>query len=199
MQAFLHLLRLRVFRPRVIGMASAAALVTLVMAGIEPAQASPGQYLTRSQFLQQVFGEAPIDSSSFIVDSELREQIEDVLNHRFDRLRVRYWRDGDTTAWVLDEIGKTEPITIGVAVEHGRVHSVRVLEFRESRGWEVRYPFFTDQFRGAGLDSDTTIDRSIDGITGATLSVTAVDKIVRLALIFDERVRAEHAEPAGPS
>jgi hypothetical protein len=35
----------------------------------------------------------------------------------------------------LDEIGKELPITIGVAVESGAIHNVRVLEFRESRGY----------------------------------------------------------------
>jgi hypothetical protein len=116
----------------------------------------------------------------------LRERVESVLGHRFAMLRVRYWYDGDTTAWILDEIGKEEPITIGVTVGGGAVDMVRVLEFRESRGFEVRYPFFTDQFSGATLGNDRTIDKHIDGITGATLSVRAVNGVVKMALILHE-------------
>lgn len=61
---------------------------------------------------------------------------------------------GHESAWVLNEIGKDLPITIGVAVQQGTIEMVRILWFRESRGWEVRYPFFTDQFHDASLDAD---------------------------------------------
>jgi hypothetical protein len=64
-----------------------------------------------------------------------------------------------------------------------------VLEFRESRGWEIRYPFFTDQYAGTELNDNDGIDRAIDGITGATLSVNAANKVVRVALICDESLR----------
>jgi Na+-translocating ferredoxin:NAD+ oxidoreductase RnfG subunit len=63
-----------------------------------------------------------------------------------------------------------------------------VLEFRESRGWEVRYPFFTDQFVEAKLDQNERLDRNIDGITGATLSVNAVTRIARIALFLHEHI-----------
>jgi hypothetical protein len=159
------------------------------------AQAAPGRYLEVGEFLASAFDAVPDETETLFVDAELREEIESVLGHRFTRLRLRYWQDSGTTAWVLDEIGKTEPITIGVVVEEGSVRQVRILEFRESRGWEVRFPFFTDQYVGAGLRADKGIDRSIDGITGATLSVAAVDKVVRVALICDERVRSA-ASPA---
>ncbi len=61
---------------------------------------------------------------------------------------------------------------------------VRVREFREARGWEVRYPVFTDQFNDVRLDGGDELDRQIDGITGATLSVNAVARVVRLALFL---------------
>jgi uncharacterized protein with FMN-binding domain len=159
--------------------------------------AESGRYLGIDEFLASVFASVPSEPDALVVDSELRERIESVLGHRFPGLRLRYWDDGATTAWILDEIGKTEPITIGVAIRDGRVASVRVLEFRESRGWEVRYPFFTEQFTGARIEADDAIDREIDGITGATLSVVAVEKTVRAALVLDERVRK--SQPASSS
>ncbi|HEY5665797.1 MAG TPA: FMN-binding protein, partial [Gammaproteobacteria bacterium] len=37
-------------------------------------------------------------------------------------------------------------------------------------------------------------DRAIDGITGATLSVKAMNKVVRIALLLDRRVRGAREE-----
>ena len=91
---------------------------------------------------------------------------------------------------MLEEIGKELPITIGVTIRDGSITNVKVLEFRESRGWEVKYPFFTDQFRDASLDKKHRLDRDIDGITGATLSVSAVTRIARVALILHENITA---------
>ena len=112
-------------------------------------------------------------------------------------MRLHYWQQGETTAWILEEIGKTEPITIGVSIEAGKVRNVRVLTFRESRGWEIRYPFFTEQYLGASLDENHGLDRAIDGITGATLSVAAMNKVVRIALLLDRRVRAAGEDLSG--
>ena len=102
-----------------------------------------------------------------------------MLGHDFKSLRVRYWYDGAKSAWVLDEIGKEMPITIGVSVAAGAIDNVRVLEFRESRGWEVRYPFFTDPFTEAWLAPNERLDKKIDGITGATISSKAIANILR--------------------
>jgi hypothetical protein len=65
---------------------------------------------------------------------------------------------------------------------------MQVLIYRESYGWEVRYPFFTDQFTGLQLDDDLHLTDSIDGISGATLSVNALTKLSRLALYLHNEV-----------
>ncbi len=159
-----------------------------------PALAGPGgeagRYLETDAYLRSVFeGNAPAARTLWVA-GELRSGVERMLGHKFAALRVRYWFDGKKSAWVLDEIGKELPITIGVAVSGDAIENVRVLEFRESRGWEVRYPFFTDQFAGARLGPNDRLDRRIDGITGATLSVGAVTRIARVALILHEHVAA---------
>lgn len=150
--------------------------------------AGGGRYVTHAEFLDNVFpGGAPARNTLW-VQGDLRQTIESYLDHPFASLRVSYWRDGEKTAWILDEIGKELPITIGVTVGDGAIHQVRILEFRESRGWEVRYPFFTDQFRHARLKTDGALDRRIDGISGATLSVGAVTRMARVALLLHEKV-----------
>jgi len=144
------------------------------------------------EFLDVAFRGAQPEAALLWVDDGLRASIEQLLGHRFDLLRVRYWRHGDATAWIFDEVGKEKPITIGVSIVAGAVENVRVLEFRESRGWEVRHPFFTDQFAGVRASADLGFDRQIDGITGATLSVAAVSRAVRLGLFLSEKIGNSH-------
>ena len=168
------------------------ALLMLLVSG--PVFAGPaaesGRYIEKDVYLQSVFAEGIPAVKTLWVAGELREGIEQVLGHSFASLRVRYWLDGERSAWILDEIGKELPITIGVAVADGAIDNVQILEFRESRGWEVKYPFFTDQFDNARLDPDTRLDRRVDGITGATMSVNAVTRIARVALLLHEHVTA---------
>lgn len=166
------------------------ALLSLFLLG--PAIAGPGgeagRYIETEDYIRSAFVEELPAPSTLWVSGDLRDTVERVLGHRFNSLRVRYWFDGETSVWILDEIGKELPITIGVTVSDAAINNVRVLEFRESRGWEVKYPFFTDQFVDARLKPDERLDRSIDGITGATLSVGAVTRIARVALLMHEHI-----------
>lgn len=143
-----------------------------------------GRYMEVEDYLAKAFPAGTPAASTLWVSGALRETVEQVLGHRFGSLRTRYWFDGATSVWVLDEIGKEMPITIGVTIRDARIQDIKVLEFRESRGWEVKYPFFTDQFKDARLDGGARLDRDIDSITGATLSVGAVTRIAKVALIF---------------
>ncbi|MDP6979743.1 MAG: FMN-binding protein [Myxococcota bacterium] len=152
-------------------------------------QASAAEvYQTPAAFVAEAFPDAPPLAKAVWVTGDLQQEVERVLGHRYRDLRVRYWVSGDRSAWILDEIGKVEPITLGVVVEAGHIEAVKVLTYRESRGWEIRFPFFMDQYRGARVDADTQLDRDIDGISGATLSVRAATKVARLALVLDRAV-----------
>ena len=152
-----------------------------------------GTYLSEAAFLRQAFAGEPPPPRVLWLAGPLKEQVRRVLGHPYGRLRVRYWLRGPRSAWILEEIGKERPITIGFAVEGGRIALARVLVFRESRGDEIRHPAFTRQFHGAGLRGEA-LDRPIDGITGATLSVRAMRRLARLALVLDRAVR--QAPPA---
>ena len=46
---------------------------------------------------------------------EARTGIERLIGHPYPGVRVRYCAKDGTTAWILDEVGKTEPITSGIA------------------------------------------------------------------------------------
>jgi len=131
------------------------------------------------------------------LDAEVKARVEELVDRSFPGVRVRYCRAATRTGWILDEIGKTEPITTGVVVNGGQVERVRVLVFRESRGGEVHREAFVRQYDAARLTADDTLDRSIDGITGATLSVYALNRQVKLALYLDE-VAGQSATRASP-
>lgn len=148
-----------------------------------------GRYISSSDYVSSAFPDGAPEVSTLWVTGELRNIVEDILGHRFAELRLRYWFDGLTSVWILNEIGKELPITIGVTVTDDAIRNVQVLEFRESRGWEVRYPFFTDQFNNAKLDDRGDLDRKIDGITGATLSVRAVTRIANIALLLHGNIK----------
>jgi hypothetical protein len=146
-------------------------------------------YLAPEKFLAESFGGNAPRPSVLWIAGDTRDAVEKILGHSAGALRVRYWSQEGRTAWILEEIGKTEPITTGIVVDKGAIARVNVLMYRESRGWEVRYPFFTDQFKGATLTAMRELDRNIDGISGATLSVRALTRLARVALLLDAEVR----------
>lgn len=143
-----------------------------------------GDYMSAQEFISSSFSGSPPPASLLWLPAEAKKQASQIVNRDYRAPRVRYWAEQQRSAWIFEEIGKELPITIGVVVENNAVSAVKILAFRESRGDEVRYPFFTKQFIGATLDPKLGLDRNIDGITGATLSVYAVQRAVRLALYF---------------
>lgn len=149
------------------------------------------QYLTPEQFLQENLAAELPKPSVLWLTKDISKQVEKIIGHAPTQLRQRYWSAGDKTAWILEEVGKEEPITAGFVVSANKIVQVRVLTYRESRGWEVRYPAFLKQYMGVELQDDNSLSRNIDGISGATLSVNAMNRMARLALYFDHISRQE--------
>ena len=148
-----------------------------------------GVYQEPADFINEVFEENPPKAEILWLNKELKQQIVEILDHKYKGLRVRYWQKEKRSAWVLEEIGKEKQITTGIVVNTGKIEQVKVLVFRESRGWEVRHDFFTDQFRQASLKEDNRLDKNIDNISGATLSVRAIKKLARIALLLDQQIQ----------
>ena len=167
-------------------------LLLLVVAGTALAR---GVYQAPDDFLAEVFAGSPPPAAVVWLRGEVKTNVADILGHNYPALRIRYWGAGQRTAWILEEIGKEKPITVGLVVEDNALQNIRVLEFRESRGWEVRHGFFTDQFNGARLTEEQELDRSIDGISGATLSVRALEKLARLAIYLHSQTPHVHDTP----
>jgi hypothetical protein len=141
-------------------------------------------YQEPGAFIAEVFGSTPAPKVLWLT-KELQAQAAGILGHAPPQLRQRYWSSGGKSVWILEETGKEELITAGFVVVDGRIDHVRVLEYRESRGQEVRQSSFLKQFKNAKLAQGNRLDREIDGIVGATLSVGAMERMARLALFFD--------------
>lgn len=149
-----------------------------------------GVYQEPAAFIDQVFANKPPKAKVLWPDKTLKEKMAEILQHNYKGLRIRYWQQGEKSAWVLEEIGKEKPITAGIVINKHQIELLKILVFRESRGWEVRHDFFTQQFKQAGLQQDQQLDRNIDNISGATLSVRAVSKLARIALLLDQQVQS---------
>jgi hypothetical protein len=153
--------------------------------------AAQGTYQEPESFVSRSFGGKPPAPKTLWVNDEIQSTARSILGHDLQKLRLVYWVKDGRSVWILDEIGKERPITTGLAVNQGKLEDVAVLVFRESRGWEVRHDFFTDQFKGLGLEVGSELNGTIDNISGATLSVRALTKLARLALVLHQR----HAVP----
>lgn len=145
-------------------------------------------YRTPQSFLTESFaGQVPSPQVIWLT-GKVRTDMKQLLGEDISGARVRYWRRAARTAWVLDEIGKEDPITAGIVIDDGRITSFDVLIYRESRGDEIRYPYFRQQFIDAALTGAGELDHDIDGISGATLSVRAMTVMARRALFLHQLV-----------
>ena len=155
-------------------MVFAVFLPTMVMAA--------SVYETHAEFLDRAFNGSPPDTGLIWLSGERKSVVSELLGHDYPALRLRYWCQAGRSAWVLEEIGKELPITVGVIVEQNYIRSLRVMTYRENRGGEVSTPAFTDQFDGVALAAGGVLDANIDGISGATLSVQALAHLATVAL-----------------
>ena len=147
-----------------------------------------GVYLEPEAFLSNVFDQATPEASRLLVKGNVKKDIKNILGHRYKSIRIPYWQKGGRTVWILEEIGKELPITAAFAISDNKIEDFKVLIFRESRGWEIRHDFFTEQFYGAHLLPKKKLSHHIDNITGATMSVDAMKKLSRMALYLHEHV-----------
>ncbi|MDB9842955.1 FMN-binding protein [Porticoccaceae bacterium] len=161
---------------------------TVLLASLSsPLVMGKGVYQSGPDFIADTFGRgadtAP-KAKSLWLTAPIRQRAAQIVGRPIAGLRIRYHQRASKTAWILEEIGKEMPITIGIVVQDNKIERVKILAYRESRGGEVRYPAYTQQYVGAALSENNKLNQSIDGITGATLSMWAVNKVAALALYY---------------
>ncbi|MGJ8672474.1 FMN-binding protein [Rubritalea sp.] len=150
-------------------------------------EAADKVYEKPSVFMQRHFGNLP-QTQTLTLSATQKSSLKSIFGHSFREKTVRYWQGGGKTIFILNEVGKSEPITIGVAVKGSEIIEMKVLVYRESHGWEVSKAGFTKQFVGATFDGKR-LSNPIDGIVGATLSVNAMKKVGAAALYLSTQVK----------
>lgn len=147
------------------------------------------QYLTEVQALKIAFSQSQsVNAETKLISDDDRREIKS--RYRVEILsssvRVYSGRSGskvDGYAVIANEIGKSEPITFIVAMDSsGKVQTVAIMEFRETRGWEVKEPRFLRQFHGKKSSDHLRINDDVINLSGATLSSYAVAKGVKKAV-----------------
>jgi hypothetical protein len=174
-------------RNNIIVRASSNLLLSTLLFLFAFSASARGVYQSDEDFLAEIFNGNIPESQVVWMRGDIPVAVADILGHDYAGLRVRYWQNEQRSAWILEEIGKTQLITYGVVIAEHKIENVKVLAFRESRGDEIRFPAFTSQFQGAEY-SKGQLDRTIDGISGATLSVRSMTSVVKMALYLDKSI-----------
>lgn len=146
-------------------------------------------YLTLDEAVEKVFPKADsVWVEEWAPTKKERRRIERRLGWRFADSTVaihRGLREGADLGYALvgNEIGLYHPMTFIVKIDPKRkVESVYMMVYRESRGGEVRRRRYMSQYKGKSLKNPIRINRDIIGVTGATLSVRAINAGVKKAL-----------------
>lgn len=143
-------------------------------------------FQTPEVFLSEVFNNEVPAPKLLVLNSASQSKISAVFNRSFPQQRIRYWEDGEKTVWIFDDIGKEGyvPTTSGFVINNGVVEASKVLIYRESRGEQIAEPSFLDQINGSKA-AGNNLDKPIDNITGATLSVNMMKRMARTAITLD--------------
>jgi len=147
-------------------------------------------YLTLQQALEKAFPKADTTwSESWVPSPDERNAIQRRLGWRLEEEEFTLYqgRKGDAHlgyAVVGEQVGLYKPITFLVKVQaDATVEAVWVMVYRESRGGEVQRQRFLRQYKGKDSKDPIRVNRDIIGITGATLSVRALNAGVKKILI----------------
>lgn len=181
----------RLFNPKASQILLATAVPTALAACAMP---TSGQvFLNEAQALQVIFGPdvtATRDVKS--LTGAQRRRLEQSSGLHFPESSYTFLvaaRQHKLVGYglVIDEIGKSEPITfmVGMGVD-GKVIDVAFMVFRETRGAEVKEKRFLRQFHGKRIGDPVQIDRDIINYSGATLSSKALARGVKRALLLFE-------------
>ena len=125
------------------------------------------------------------------LDTELKVLVQNKVKQRFYRDELYYWNisNNDTTiAYALMDnvLGKSMPITFLVILNNeGNILASEVIKYREAYGGEVGKKNWLAQFTHFSDTADFRVGKSIDGISGATISVNSLSKgIQKIAVLF---------------
>jgi len=165
------------------------ALKSIVIISALLTTAAAETLLTQEQARKVVFPKSEtVHPETKVLTTEQRAELENNTGLRFPEAEYPTFvaqskSVADGYAVILNEIGKHENITFIVGVSpKGKVLEVAIMEYRESRGSEVKERRFLSQFHGKTSSDPIRVNQDIVNYTGATLSSYAIARGVRRAL-----------------
>jgi FMN-binding domain len=168
------------------------------------ASAQEGIFLREEEAPKAVFPEGTSFDRKMIRSTE---ELKEKIRQRMGKTKTSVWEDsyvtfiakkGDTIlgyAVIVEEIGKHRPITFVVGVGNDRkIKDAALMVYREAYGGEVRDRRFLQQYKGKELKDPLLPYRDIQNISGATLSVEAIGRGSKKALVLVDLIYLEDAE-----
>jgi Na+-translocating ferredoxin:NAD+ oxidoreductase RnfG subunit len=162
--------------------------------------ASAAVYATAEQAQRELFPEATsFDVVPLNLSAAQQQEIVRLAGPQAGHGELRIWaaRQGTTVlghVFVDEVIGREDFITYAVGIRaDGQLLPVRVLEYRESHGGEIRNPRWLAQFAGRSTLQQLRFGTDIKNIAGATLSSEHVTAGVRRILAIRQTAVAAPA------
>ncbi|HUM06042.1 MAG TPA: FMN-binding protein [Terriglobales bacterium] len=151
-------------------------------------------YLTEEQAVKIAIPNAvSVDVETKQLTPAQRDSLQRASRLRFPEPQYRFFvgrnKDGSVAGYalIMNEVGKEEFITFIVGITPKReTGEVVVMEYRETRGGEVREKRFLRQFRGKKTTDPIQVNNDIENYTGATLSSHAIAAGVKKALLLTD-------------
>ena len=149
-------------------------------------------FLTVEQAKEELLADTPMHEVQVVLSDDQVEAIEDASEMRVISSKLKAWKTENNEWFLVDQvIGKHEMIDMAVAIDNsGKIIGLRVLQYVESYGSEVRYIKWLNQFNGRDTSEKLLLDNQIDNISGATLSCRHItDGVNRWTHTWDQVLR----------
>ena len=132
-----------------------------------------------------------LSHQKFTIPKEVKNNIQSQTKQKFFRNELNIWTisTADTIshyAIIDNSLGKSMPITfLVIFTTDGEIRYTQIVKYREPYGGEISSLSWTSQFMGMSNESEFKMGKTIDGISGATISTHSVTKgIHKLSLLF---------------
>tara|TARA_B110000444_G_C18578415_1_gene472787 strand:- start:163 stop:693 length:531 start_codon:yes stop_codon:yes gene_type:complete len=139
-----------------------------------------------NSFLSSQFNDQIPKKKRLIVKKDTKVLLQKIMGDKYNKRIFSYWQKDNSTIWILNSIGKYKPITAGFVIQDCKIKSSHVLVYREQIGYEIKYPNFLLQFTDAELNSNIDLNIRVDNISGATLSVNSMERMVKASLLLNK-------------
>ena len=129
-------------------------------------------FFTLEEARTALWKDTPMQAVPITLTEAQVDAIEDASDIRVLTDKINAWKT-ETGGWfIVDQvIGKHEMVDMAVALNpDGTIKGLKVMQYVESYGSEVKHPAWLSQFHGRDNSVHLKLDKHIDNISGATLS-----------------------------